>query len=177
MNNPQYKDPIVTKLIELFEANAHKDLRGKYYYGTPFIIAQNQLNFPAVCISGGVDSNTGKLTNTEDQSRILYRITVMIDVKKEWLIGKNLVGPEMEIHRILIGRDENMDMLPGSLEYVCRKFNVLDGENRLYIDLGRETRAIIRPNIEGRGRGMYLYEGVMEIEIKHNQIRPSVQQA
>lgn len=175
MNTAQYKDPIATKLIEVFEAHAHKELRGKYYYGTPFLIAQNQMNFPAICISGGIDSNTGTETNDKDQSRILYRVTAMIDVKKEWLIGKNLVGPEMEIHRILIGRDENMDMLPGSIEYVLRKFHVLDGDNRLYIDLGRETRAQIKPNIEGRGRGMYLYEGIIEFEVKHNQIKPALQ--
>lgn len=174
MSNPQYKDPIAEKLIALFNEHCHKDIQGKFYYGTPFIIAQNQLNFPAVCISGGVDSRTSTHTDSQDQSRIVYRITVMIDVKKEWLTGKNIVGPEMELHRILIGRDENFDMLPGSIEYVCRKFNVID-PNRLYIDLGRETRAQIRPSIEGRGRGMFLYEGVMDIEIKHNQIKPQLQ--
>jgi len=66
-------------------------------------------------------------------------------------------------------------MLSGSIEYVCRKYNVISGENRLYIDLGRETHAQIKPNIEGRGRGMYLYEGVLDIELKHNQIKPQLQ--
>lgn len=175
MAQVQYKDPIVTKLIEKFEEFAFKDLKGKYYYGTPMLIAQNQLNFPAVCISGGVESQTYTDTNSSDESRMLYTITVMIDMKKEWLSGKNIVGSEQNLHKWLIGRDENMDMLEGSLEYVCRKFHVLDADKRLYIDLGRETRARIRPNIEGRGRGMFLYEGTLEIEIKHNQIKPSLQ--
>jgi len=171
-NSTTYRDPIAQKLVSLFEEHAFKELKGRYYYGTPMIIAQNQLNFPAVCISGGVESATGTETNTHDQSRIRYQITIMIDMKKEWLTGKDRVGPEMELHRLLIGRDENYDMLVGSLEYVCRKFNVLDRMNRLYIDLGSETRARIRPNIEGRGRGMLLYEGTLEIEIKHNQLKP-----
>lgn len=170
-----YKDPIAAKLIEVLELNAFKELKGKYYYGTPFLIAQNQMNFPAVCISGSVDSATGIETNTHDQSRMRYQITVMIDVKKEWLVGKKIVGPEMELHKLLVGRDENFDMLEGSIEYVLRKHYVLDASKRLYIDLGRETVARIRPNIEGRGRGMYLYEGTIEIEIKHNQIRPTIE--
>jgi hypothetical protein len=174
MSNPQYKDPIAAALILLFETYAFKELNGKYYYGTPFIIAQNQMNFPAICISA-IDTSTGTHSDSHDQSRMIYRITAMIDVKKEWQIGKNLVGPEMELHRILIGRDENLDMLSGSIEYVCRKYNVISGENRLYIDLGRETHAQIKPNMEGRGRGMYLYEGVLDIELKHNQIKPQLQ--
>lgn len=174
MINPQYKDPIAAALIALFETYAFKELKGKYYYGTPFIIAQNQLNFPAICISN-VESSTGTHTDSHDQSRLIYRITAMIDVKKEWLQGKNIVGPEMELHRLLIGRDASFDMIPGSIEYVCRKYGVIDGEHRLYIDLGRETHAQIKPNIEGRGMGMYLYEGVMDIEIKHNQIKPALQ--
>lgn len=176
MKNPQYKDPIAAKLIEHFEAHAHKDLKGKYMFGTPFTIAQNQMNFPTVCISGGIDSATYTDSQSHDESRILYTVTIMIDVKKDWLVGKSIVGPEMELHRLLIGRDENMDMLPGSIEYVCRKFDVLDGTNRLYIDLGRETRAKIRPSIEARGRGMFLYEGILELEIKHNQLKPKFQQ-
>lgn len=177
MTNPQYKDPIAAKLIALFEEQGLKELKGKYMHGTPFLIAQNQMNFPTVCISGGVESSTGMSSNQEDQSRLLYRVTVMIDVKKEWLIGKNIVGPEMELHRILIGRAENMDMMKGTIEWVLRKNHVLDGDNRLYIDLGRETRSWIRPSIEARGRGMFLYEGIIEFEIKHNQIRPQFQQA
>ncbi len=170
----QYIDPIATKLIEKFEQYGFKELKGKYYYGTPMIIAQNQLNFPAVCISGGVDTGTETESNSHDHSRIRYQITIMIDMKKEWLTGKNRVGPEMQLHKYLIGRDANFDMLPGSLEYVCRRHNVLDGANRLYIDLGRETRAQIRPNIEGRGRGMLLYEGTLSIDIVHNEIKPAL---
>lgn len=174
MTDITYIDPIAKKLVEKFELHAFKELKGKYYYGTPMLIAQNQLNFPAVCISGGVDSLTGTESNTHDQSAIRYQITIMIDMKKEWLTGKNRVGPEMELHKWLIGRDANFDMLEGSLEWVCRKFNVLDGDNRLYIDLGTEARARIRPNIEGRGRGMFLYEGTLEIEIRHNQLKPGI---
>lgn len=176
MKQNNYVDPIAKKLVQIFEEHGHKELKGKYYHGTPMIIAQNQLNFPAVCISGGVDSATATESNSHDQSRIRYAITIMIDMKKEWLSGKNRVGPEMELHRLLIGRDENYDMLPGSLEWVCRKFPALDKDKRLYIDLGSETRARIRPNIEGRGRGMLLYEGTLEIEIKHNEIKPQFRQ-
>ena len=46
MNNQNnYVDPIAAKLVELFELHANKDLKRRYYFGTPMIIAQNQLNF------------------------------------------------------------------------------------------------------------------------------------
>ena len=179
MSQIKYVDPIATLVMEKMELYGPKELKGKYYYGTPMIVAQNQLNLPAAFISGGVDSVTETETNSHDQSTLLYRLTVMIDMKEQWLTGKNRVGQEMLLHQLLIGRDSDFNMLGtsaadgrGSIEYVLRKHKVLDGEKRAYIDLGRGTIAHIRPNLEGRGRGMFLYEGVIEFAIVHNQLRP-----
>lgn len=177
--NTTYNDPIAKLLIAKFKEFGHKDLVNNYIHGTPMVMAQNQMKLPAVFISGGVDSDTRTETNTSDQSSVLYRATIIMDMKSEWLTGRNRVGAEMDMHKYLIGRDENMDMLGtstadgrGSLEYVCRKHHVLDGEKRLYIDLGSGTKARIVPNIEGRGSGMYLYEGILEFRVVHNQRKP-----
>lgn len=178
MSTITYKDPITELLIKRFEELGPKELKGRYYYGTAMFMSQNQLNFPACMISGGVDSITETETNTSDQSAILYRATVMVDMKEQWLTGKNRVGQEQLVHKLLMGRDENLDILgtiegkEGSLEFAIRKNNVLDGEKRVYIDLGRGTRAYVRPNIEGRGRNMFLYEGILEFTVVKNQLKP-----
>lgn len=179
MINPEYKDPIAELLIEKFKEFGHKDLIKNYYTGTPMVMAQNQLKLPAVFISGAVDSDTRTDTNTHDESVILYRATIVMDMKEAWLKGTNRVGAEMEMHKYLAGRDQNFDMLGtsaadgrGSLEYVVRKHHILSGDKRVYIDLKRGTKARIQPNIEGRGSGMYLYEGILEFAIVHNQLKP-----
>lgn len=169
-----YRDPVGAKIIEVLEQYGPKELKGKYLSGTPFTVAQNQLSFPCAGVSLTTEY-TGNETSSHDQSRMLYRVTVFTEMKKEWLQGKNIVGPEMKVHRLLIGRDDKFDLLPDTIEHVLRKFTTLSKDHRLYIDLGNETHAVIKPNIEGRGRGMFLYEGYIEFEVKHNQIKPALQ--
>jgi len=169
----QYRDPIITKLIELFEAHGPEELKGKYYYGQLYALPQNQGVLPAVFISQVRDQGSSEGTG-RDRSAKSYQITVSVEMKKEWNRSVQAVETHMDLQRYLAGMDENYDWLPDSFMYQLRANETLDGEKKLYIDLGSITDAQILPGIEARGVGIYTYEGVIQFQVRHNQLRPSL---
>ncbi len=79
----------------------------------------------------------------------------------------------MDIQRYLCGMDETtMDWLPDSFMSILRAHETLDGEHKLYIDLGSITDATILPGVEARGVGIFTYEGMIQFQVRHNQLRP-----
>ncbi len=55
-----YRDPIITKLIALFEELGPEELKGKYYYGNLYALPQNQNVLPAVFISQTRDQGSAE---------------------------------------------------------------------------------------------------------------------
>ncbi len=169
-----YRDPIITKLIALFEANGPEELKGKYYYGNLYALPQNQNVLPAVFISQVRDQGSAEGTG-RDQSRKTYQINVSVELKKEWGRSSKAVETHMDIQRYLCGMDETtFDWLPDSFMYQLRANEQLDGANKLYIDLGSITDATILPGVEARGVGIFTYEGMIQFQVRHNQLRPSL---
>lgn len=170
-NKHLYRDPIITKLISICEQYGPSELKGKYIYGQPYALPQNQNVFPAVFISEVRDQGMAEGTG-RDQSRKTYQISVAVEMKKEWGRSFKAVETHMDLQRYLCGMDENYDWLPDSLMYILRAHEVLDGPKKLYIDLGTITDATILPGIEARGVGIYSYEGMIQFQVRHNQLRP-----
>lgn len=175
LETADYTDPITERIIDFFNEQGPAKLKDKYYFGDPNVIAQNQLNFPICCISLLEENNTRE-TNTHIKSILSYRATVVTDMKEKWLKGKNIVAQQMYVQALVAGRDADMNMAPGTLQYVLWTNRVIDGSNRLYLSLGNATRPRFRPNTEGRGRGMYTYEGYMDFMIEHNEPKPTLPQ-
>lgn len=169
----EYRDPIITKLISVFEANGPAELKGKYYYGQLYALPQNQDVLPAVFISQTRDQGQAEGTG-RDRSTKQYQITVSVEMKKEWNRSVKAVETHMLLQRYLAGMGDNYDWLPDSFMFQLRANEVLDGANKLYIDLGSITDVQIMPGIEARGVGIYTYEGVVQFQVRHNQLRPTL---
>lgn len=168
----QYRDPIITKLIEVFEQYGPKELKGKYYYGSLYALPQNQNVLPAVFIHERRDQGLAKSID-RDESRKSYQVSVSVEMKKDWLRSTKVVEAHMDLQRYLCGMDENYDWLPDSFMSIIRAHQVLDGEKKLYIDLDTLTDATILPGVEARGVGIFTYEGMIQFQVRHNQLRPS----
>lgn len=168
-----YRDPIITKLIEVFEANGPAELKGKYYYGQLYALPQNQNVLPAVFISQTRDQGSAEGTG-RDRSAKSYQITVSVEMKKDWNRSVQAVETHMLLQRYLSGMDENFDWLEDSFMFQLRANETLDGAHKLYIDLGSITDVQIMPGIEARGVGIYTYEGVVQFQVRHNQLRPQI---
>jgi len=167
-----YRDPIITKLISVFEELGPKELKGKYYYGSLFALPQNQNVLPAVFIHERRDQGSAEGIN-RDKSRKTYQVNVSVEMKKDWLRSTKVVEAHMELQRYLCGMDENYDWLPDSFMSIIRAHQVLDGEKKLYIDLDTITDATVLPGVEARGTGIFTYEGMIQFQVRHNQVRPS----
>lgn len=170
----QYRDPIIKKLIAIFEEHGPAELKGKYYYGNLFALPQNQNVLPAVFIHERRDQGSPEGTG-RDRSRKTYEINISVELKKEWGRSSKAVETHMDIQRYLCGMDETtFDWLEDSFMYLLRAHSVLDGEHKLYIDLDSITDATILPGVEARGVGIFTYEGMIQFQVRHNQLRPSI---
>lgn len=169
-----YRDPVITKLIEIFEAEGPAELKGKYIYGNLFILPQNQNVLPAVFISETVD-NGQPHSSSEDQSRKTYQLNVSVELKKEWGRSAKAVETHMDLQRYLCGMDaKTYNWLPDSFMFLLRKHQALDAAHKLYIDIDTITSATIQPGVEARGVGIFTYEGMIQFQVRHNQIRPKL---
>lgn len=171
-DNRPYRDPIIKLLIDKFEEQGPKDLRGRYWYGDPVIVAQNQKVLPACFISPPPLDETLTDTINADRSEKTYRITVAIERKAQWQQGGDrYVGEQMKVAEYLIGMDEAGAHRTDSIMAVLRNNRVLSGPNKIYVDLARPTRARIEPNLGGRGTGMFTYDGTLEVVITKREPR------
>lgn len=169
-----YRDPVITRLIEILEAEGPADMKGKWYYGNLYILPQNQNVLPCGWISQISDNATPDDTNSRDRSVKTYQINISVEMKRDWGKSSKAVETHMRLQRYLYGMDENYDWLPDSIMYLLRKHEVLDGQNRLYIDIGSTTQGSIQPGVEARGVGIFTYEGMVQFTVRHNQIRPGL---
>lgn len=173
MIDTKYRDPIIKTLIDKLEEFGPADLVNKYYYGNPIIIGQNEKMLPAGFISF-MQSQTVKASTDRDRTINQYEINVCTLIKKDWLNTGRVVQSHMTLLDWIQGRNADMNLKDDSILYVLRKFEVLDGDNKLYIDLNTATQVRVFPGIEARGPGIFTYEATITFNVIKEQIRPSL---
>lgn len=166
----EYKDPVITKLIQVFDDNGPDDLNGKYWYGNAYILPQNQKVLPAAFIHQVADETSTDTTDA-DMSRKRYQVEVAVEMKKTFNKSKKIIGPHMAIQDYIGGMDEDFNHRADSLMAVIRNHRVLDGPNKLYIDISSATTSNIQPGIEARGPGIFTYEGSLSFIVEKREKR------
>ena len=172
MIDGRYRDPIIKLLIEKLEEFGPKELVKNYYYGNPIIIGQNEKILPAGFISF-LTSQTVKASSDRDRTINQYEINIATLIKKDWLNTGRSVQSHMTLLDWCQGRNADMNLKENSILYILRKFEVLDGANKLYIDMNTATQVRLFPGIEARGPGMFTYEATITFNVIKEQIRPS----
>jgi hypothetical protein len=165
-----YKDPIITKLIEIYRANGPAEIRDNCFYGKPFYLPKNQKILPAVFFRQAEDQ-TNLDTNEADRSAKRYIATVWVNAQTTWQKGEKIIGEDMDLQYYISGMDANGKHLPESLMGILRKYRVLDGPNKIYIDLGSGTRARFGDDVVERGDSIFTREAQIEFIVTKREIR------
>lgn len=166
-----YRDPAIAKLIEKLNAEGPAKLKGKYYIGDPMIVAESLL---PICFISKDKTGISNHTNAEDAHNMPIVINVVGKFAND-LNNKSFVqaGTSM-LYEMCEARNDSYDLLPSSIAYILRKYQVLDSANKLYIDHDTETDIDYVLSPPSR-RGIFSTEAVIRLTLRNNQLNPGVQ--
>ncbi len=163
----QYKDPVITKYIDLIKANTN--IFKQFYYGDPIRVPRSSL--PALVISK-VATQMTEFSNAEDEHNMQITFTVITDIRID-LSDETSMAPGIgSLYRILEGRDPNtLNLLPESLANILRHNVDLYQNMKLYTDVGSKTSISYALTINKRQEDAFGIEGSITIVAKLVQLR------
>lgn len=163
-----YKDPIIRKLIEKLTEEGPEALRGRYIYGDPVLIGKSRL--PACFITKErTDIRVGD--NMNDEHLITVALNVVYDARADLNTPGEVIGMN-SLYDIVEGRLDDYSIRPDSLAGIMRKYQVLDGDNRLFVSVGSDTEIVYGTDV--RGDGVYTTEAVVRVTLRQLQPRPNL---
>lgn len=162
-----YRDPIITKLIEVLEAEGPKQLKGRYYLGDPLVVPKSVL--PAAFITKDTTVIDAE-TNAEDRSEITYVINVVYDLTRDFGSASKDGGSTNALYEVMEARDEHYNIAPGAICYVLRAHEQLD--DQLWFSPGTTVEPSYGVGVEKRGAGLYSVEAVVKVTLRHIQLWP-----
>ena len=163
------RDPIVTKIIALFNASGPARLKNRYFYGDPLLVPKSQL--PAVFISKD-GTSIGNEDVATDRSELRYAINVVEDLTRDFNQAFDSIGATSLVEDYLEGLTDDYDLKPTSLAYILRK-NQSIGPH-LYINIEVPLELDYGVTIGKRGDGLYTVEGVLKFEVTALQMLPGL---
>ncbi len=120
-----YRDPIITKLISLFNAEGPSTLKNRYYYGDPLQVGESAL--PAVFISKDTTTVSGaSLAETERTQK--YVINVVYDLKRDMGKAFNDIAAANSVYDLIEGCNDDYTLKSTSLSAIILKHQQLGTE-------------------------------------------------
>lgn len=162
-----YKDPIITKYIELIKSKT--SVFRRFYYGDPIRVPVSSM--PALIVSK-VATDMTEFTNAEDEHNMQLTFTVITDIRKD-ISDETTIAPGISsLYAIIEGRDPTtLNLLPESLANILRHNVDLYQNAKLYTDVGSKTRISYNMTIGKRQEDMFGIEGSISIIAKLVQLR------
>lgn len=163
-----YKDPVITSLITVFNAEGPAQFKNRYYYGDPLQVGESAL--PAVFISKDTTAiSAASLAETERSQK--YVINVVYNLKRDFGKAFNDISAANSIYDLIEGCIDDFTLKSTSLSAILMKHQQLD--SMLWINLDEPLELDYGTTINKRGEGVFTAEGVLKLTIVHHQIRPS----
>jgi hypothetical protein len=162
-----YRDPFITKLISVFNAEGSPELKNRYFYGDPLQVPKNQL--PACFITRDSTRVTTN-TNGEIQTEADIVINAVFDLTRDFNQAFDNITSSNTMYDCFEGRNADYTLKDTSLVYILDKHQSLD--TNLWINLNAPIEPDYGVSIEKRGPGIYTVEGVIRITLTHHQLRP-----
>lgn len=163
-----YQDPVLNKLIAKLNAQGPAKLTNKYFVGDPVVVPTSE--FPICFIS----RNTTSVfidTNIEDRHEMPIVLNLVYsgaaDLNQKAFAQAGALG----LYELCEGRDADYTIRVDSIAGVLRDSQVLDGPNKLYIDIGTSLTIDYLLSPPSR-RGVFSVEAVIRTTLKNYQIRP-----
>lgn len=164
-----YHDPMITRIIQILNAEGPSQLKNRYYYGDPLMVAKAML--PAVFITK--DKTMIRSASTaEDELRMPMVINVVMDLTSDFNKAFNDTQSANTLYELVEGRDNHYQLKPTSIAYILRKYQQLD--NQLWIDANTTLELDYGIGVQKRGPGIYTVESVIRLNVLHHQLRPGI---
>lgn len=163
-----YTDPVLDTLIKKLNSDGPAKLKNKYFIGDPVIVPAGSL---PMCFISRDRTNISIDTNVED----LYTMPIVLNLVYSGAADLNqrsfTQAGALALYELCEGRDSDFELKPDSLAGVLRKYEVLDGNHKLYIDIGNDTQIdyVLSPP---QRRGIFTVEAIIRTTLKQQLLRP-----
>lgn len=170
MSSDIYYDPIITKVIEMLEANGPTKLHGRYVNGD--VLLPNKSELP-MCYITKDQVLAQPANNMEDEHLQMLVATVILDFTGDLNEASNIVAGVPDLWQICEGRDENYQLLSDTMLYQLRNSQQLD--DKMWLGLGTPVQINYGMGIERRGPGIFSIEATIRFTIRLHLPAPGAQ--
>lgn len=163
-----YRDPVSTLLIGILNQYGPSELRNRYYYGDPLVVAESAL--PAVFISKD-DTEIANSDVATDEHRMNYVINVVYDLKRDF--GKRFDDTRAanSLYDFIEGREDDLTLKTTAVTSVLRSHYQLAAH--CYVDLDTPLKVNYGVTGESRGANIFTAEGIVRCQVYLLQSQPS----
>lgn len=164
-----YTDPVLSTLITALNADGPVKLRNKYFVGDPVIV--NAASLPMCFVSR--DTTTISIDTNMSDAHVMPIVLNVVYAGAAELNQKSFsTAGSLALYELCEGRGTDYGLRADSIAAVLRSHQVLDGNNKLYIDIeGADTTIeyILSPPAR---RGIFSVEAIIRTQLKQLQLRP-----
>lgn len=166
----EYRDSVITKLIEALEAAGPEELVGRYRYGDVLLPPKEELPICAVIKDNTVVSPA---SNMEDEHQMQLVLNILYDWSRDLSQSFDLTAGSNSLYDYIEGRDDSYQLKEKTLLRVLRSKVKLD--NNLFLALGQNQRVEIDygMGIEKRGSGIFSIEAMVRFTARLHIAKPS----
>jgi hypothetical protein len=166
----EYRDPILQKLIDMFEEHGPEELKGHYIQGD--VLYPNQSDLPVVSVMR--DMTNAKSDGTmQDVHRSAIEIAIIVDATADYDMSFDLTRGTTTLYRLVEERDDTYAVKEGSMLHALRASQKLD--NNLFISIKDDGVSIdYASGWEKRGHNIFSVEGILRFEIELTQPKPNM---
>ena len=164
-----YKDPIITKYMDLITGVFGIGFFKGMYYGDPVRVPTS--NLPAVIISKD-ETRVSNITNVEDQHLVAFTLTIITDIRNDINDDKAIAPGIASLYDIIEGReDSTLKLKTKSILNVLRSNVAVDTALNLRTDLASITRADYGMTVGKRDLEAWAIEAQVEFIASFTQLR------
>lgn len=170
MSLAEYKDPIITALINKLEADGPTELVGHYIYGDT--LAPNKSDLPVVSIArdGTVVQSDGTMQDRQTHSFVM---SVIYDWTQDLDQSYDLVRGTTALYRLFQEMNDDYSVKQNTIIYALRKNQKLD--NNLYISIQDNGLQVdYGLGVEKRGTNIFSVEGIVRFTVQSTQQKPNL---
>lgn len=164
-----YIDPIIAKLIEVFNAEGPTDLKNHYSPQDPGSLPPRSV-LPWCFISYDPQGRVTGASNAEDESNFKLTINLVDNQTQDYGQAFNAESGN-KLLDYMMGRNSDYTFKPTSLLFILRKHQALD--TKVWINLRDPIEVDGGVSYGKRGIDTFAREGIIRITVTHHQFRPS----
>ncbi len=157
----QYRDPIITKVIEFLETNGPSKLRGRYIHGD--VLLPNKSELP-LCYLTKDQVSVVPANNMEDEHQQAIVATIILDHTQDLNEAYDMVGGVSELWEFIEARGDDYQLKRDTLMFQLRlQQQVAD---KFWIGLGTPVTVNYGMGVERRGPGIFSIEATVRFTVR-----------